>query len=124
MPTLRQECMVCLVNDIEELVGMTEHQAVEDIYNECLEHVLGHEHNFWTIIHDEDEISQEDFMSLIQICAQTNLYPPGWRHGGGPGASHGHMDRMLKHYYAHICIQEKDWVCEKIQSELDKRPQL
>ena len=119
MPTLREECLLGHEADIEVWVSMTEHQQVEDIYNEYLESLYDAEVNFWTINHDEDEISQEDFMSLIQICAQTNLYPLGWRDTGGPGASHGHMDRMLKHYYAHMCIQEKDWICEKIQSHLN-----
>lgn len=120
MSTLREESMICLANDIEETVDMTDYQNVEDIYHEYLEGLDHNEHNFWTINHDEDDISQEDFMTLIQICAQITLYPPGWVDTGGPGASRGHMDRMLKHYYKHVCIEEKDWICQKIQERLNK----
>jgi len=120
MPTLREESMECLANDIEVAVDMTNHNNAEDIYNEYLEGLDEQEFNFWTINNDEDEISQEDFMTLLQICAQTNLYPPGWVEVRTPGGSHGHMDRMLKHYYKHICILEKDWLCHLIQQNLQR----
>jgi len=121
MPTLREECMEVLANDLDSYVEYyADNKSVEDIYNGFLEFQNDMDHNFWTINHDEDEMSQQDFMSLIQICAQTNLYPPGWVDTGGPGASHGHMDRMLKHYYIHICIETKVWICQLIQDKLNK----
>lgn len=118
---LREESMTCLANDIQEYMDYhTTNQTVEGIYYEFLDFQKNHEHNFWTINHDEDDLSQEDFMTLIQICARITLYPPGWVDTGGPGASRGHMDRMLKHYYGHVCVEEKDWICELIQDKLNK----
>jgi hypothetical protein len=105
MPRVEEVCLEAIPIDIENMYhcvcDIDNNSQVEDVFNQILDTIYECDCNFWDCEYGYDEIVEEDLTML---------------------ASYGNnMDLMLKNYYKHMMVQQKESICATIQEKLNRR---